>query len=48
MVLEIEYTIAQVLPSVAIKLKVDAFGMLFALVSSFLWIVNVRIIPSGI
>ena len=37
---EIEYTIAQVLPSVAIKLKVDAFGMLFALVSSFLWIVT--------
>ena len=35
---EIEYTIAQVLPSVAIKLRVDSFGMLFALVSSFLWI----------
>ncbi len=37
---EIEYTVARVLPNLAIKFKVDSFGMLFALVSSFLWIVT--------
>lgn len=37
---EIEYTIAKVLPQVAIKFRVDAFGILFALVSSSLWIVT--------
>ncbi len=37
---QIEYTVAQVLPGVAIKLRIDAFGMLFALVSSFLWIIT--------
>lgn len=36
----IEFTIAEVLPNLAIKLKVDTFGMLFALVSSSLWIVT--------
>jgi len=36
----IEYTIAQVLPDVGIKLRVDTMGMIFALVSSFLWIVT--------
>ena len=36
----IVYTIAEVIPGVAIKLRVDAFGMLFALVSSSLWIVT--------
>jgi multicomponent Na+:H+ antiporter subunit D len=35
---EINYTIAQVLPEVSLKLRVDPFGILFALVSSFLWI----------
>jgi len=37
---EIVYTIAEVVPGVAIKFRVDAFGMLFALVSSTLWIVT--------
>ena len=37
---QIEHTVAQVLPGVAIKLRIDAFGMVFALVSSFLWIVT--------
>jgi len=37
---EIVYTVAEVFPGVAIKFKVDAFGMLFALVSSTLWIVT--------
>ena len=37
---EIVYTLAEVLPGVAIRFKVDAFGMLFALVSSTLWIVT--------
>jgi len=37
---EPEFTIAQVLPGVSIALKVDAMGMLFALVSSSLWIVT--------
>ncbi|MCP4752813.1 MAG: monovalent cation/H+ antiporter subunit D family protein, partial [Proteobacteria bacterium] len=37
---QIEFTLAQVLPEVAIRFRVDALGMLFALVSSFLWIVT--------
>jgi multicomponent Na+:H+ antiporter subunit D len=37
---QVEYTIAEVLPDFAIRLRVDAMGMLFALVSSFLWIVT--------
>jgi multicomponent Na+:H+ antiporter subunit D len=37
---EIEYSLVQVLPGMAIKFRVDAFGMLFALVSSLLWIVT--------
>jgi len=37
---EIVYTVAEVFPGVAIKFKVDALGMLFALVSSSLWIVT--------
>jgi len=36
----IEFTIFQVLPGLAIMLRVDAMGMLFALVSSSLWIVT--------
>jgi len=36
----IEYTIARVLPGLPIKLSVDSFGILFALVSSFLWIIT--------
>jgi len=37
---EIVYTVAEVLPGVAIKFRVDALGMLFALVSSTLWILT--------
>ena len=37
---QIVYTVAQVIPGVAIKFRVDAFGMLFAVVSSSLWIVT--------
>ncbi|MGA7278126.1 MAG: monovalent cation/H+ antiporter subunit D family protein [Desulfocapsaceae bacterium] len=37
---QVEYTIARVLPDFAIRLRVDAMGMLFALVSSFLWIIT--------
>jgi len=37
---EIVYTIAEVVPGVALKFRVDALGMLFALVSSSLWIVT--------
>jgi multicomponent Na+:H+ antiporter subunit D len=37
---DIVYTLAEVIPGVAIKFRVDAFGMLFALVSSSLWIVT--------
>jgi multicomponent Na+:H+ antiporter subunit D len=37
---EIIYTVAEVIPGVAIKFRVDAMGMLFALVSSSLWIVT--------
>ncbi len=36
----IEYTIALVLPAVAIKLRVDSLGLLFAMVASFLWIIT--------
>jgi len=36
----IEYTIFTIYPGLAIKLRVDAMGMLFALVSSSLWIVT--------
>ena len=41
----IEFSIAEVLPGLAIMLKVDAMGMLFALVSSTLWIVTSAISP---
>ena len=34
----IEYTLVEVLPGLAIQFRVDPMGMLFALVSSFLWI----------
>lgn len=37
---EIVYTVADVIPGVPIKFKVDALGLLFALVSSSLWIVT--------
>ena len=37
---QVEFTIAEVLPDFALRLRVDAMGMLFALVSSFLWIVT--------
>jgi len=36
----VEYTIATVLPALAIRLRVDALGLLFALVSSSLWMVT--------
>ena len=36
----IRFTVFEVLPNIAIAFKVDAFGILFALVSSFLWIVT--------
>ena len=32
------FTLAEVLPGVPIQLRVDAMGMFFALVASFLWI----------
>lgn len=35
-----EFTVFKVLPQIALKFRVDAFGLLFALVSSFLWIVT--------
>ena len=38
--IEIVYTVAEVIPGLAIKFRVDTFGMLFALVSSSLWIVT--------
>ena len=38
--MEIVYTVTEVFPGVAIKFRVDAFGMLFALVASTLWIVT--------
>ncbi|MFC1523525.1 monovalent cation/H+ antiporter subunit D family protein [Thermodesulfobacteriota bacterium] len=34
----IEYTLIQVLPGLAIRFRVDALGMLFALIASTLWI----------
>jgi multicomponent Na+:H+ antiporter subunit D len=37
---EIVYTVVEFLPGAAIQFRVDAFGMLFALVSSSLWIVT--------
>jgi len=37
---EIVYTVAEFLPGAAIKFRVDALSMLFALVSSFLWIIT--------
>lgn len=37
---EIVYTVAEVVPGVALKFRVDALGMLFAIVSSSLWIVT--------
>jgi multicomponent Na+:H+ antiporter subunit D len=37
---EIVYTVAEFMPGAAIKFRVDALGMLFALVSSSLWIVT--------
>ena len=37
---EIAYTVAEVVPGVALKFRVDALGMLFAIVSSSLWIVT--------
>ncbi len=36
----IVYTVAQILPGVPLQFKVDQFGILFALVSSSLWIVT--------
>jgi len=36
----IEFTVARVLPGVSIRFYVDTFGLLFALVSSFLWIIT--------
>ena len=36
----IEFSLLEVAPGIAIKLRVDAMGMLFALVSSTLWIVT--------
>lgn len=36
----IEYTIAEITTNLSIKLRVDSFGMLFALISTFLWIVT--------
>lgn len=37
---QIVYTVAQVLPNIPLAFKVDALGMLFALVASSLWIVT--------
>ncbi|MFW6373844.1 MAG: monovalent cation/H+ antiporter subunit D family protein [Thermodesulfobacteriota bacterium] len=36
----LEYTLAEVLPGLGITFRVDAFGMLFAVVASSLWIVT--------
>ncbi len=35
---QIEYTLVQVLPGISIAFRVDALGMLFAMVASILWI----------
>lgn len=37
---QIVFTVVEVIPGLAIKFKVDALGMLFALVASLLWIVT--------
>ena len=37
---DLVFTVAEVLPGVAIEFRVDALGMLFALVASSLWIVT--------
>ncbi|MBL0714697.1 MAG: monovalent cation/H+ antiporter subunit D family protein [Desulfosarcina sp.] len=37
---EIVCTVVQVLPGLSIAFRVDAFGMLFAIVASFLWIIT--------
>jgi multicomponent Na+:H+ antiporter subunit D len=37
---EITYTVMEVIPGVPIKFRVDALGMLFALIASSLWIVT--------
>ncbi len=37
---KIDFTIAQLTPFLSIRFTIDAFGMLFALVASFLWIVT--------
>ena len=36
----VAYTVAEILPGVTIRFRVDAMGALFALVSSFLWIIT--------
>ncbi len=36
----LEWTLVSILPGLALQLRVDAFGLLFALVSSSLWIVT--------
>ena len=38
--LEITCSLVEVLPGLSIAFRVDAFGMLFALVASFLWIIT--------
>ena len=38
--LEINFTVFEVMPGLSIAFRVDAFGLLFALVASFLWIVT--------
>ncbi len=37
---ELVYTVAEVLPGIGIQFRVDALGMLFALVASSLWIIT--------
>ena len=36
----IEYSLIEVLPGIAIKFKVDALGLIFALVASSLWVIT--------
>ncbi len=36
----LEFTLAELVPGLALRLRVDALGLLFALVSSFLWILT--------
>ena len=38
--MEISCALVEVLPGLSIAFRVDAFGMLFALVASFLWIIT--------